>query len=140
MTDIELSYIAGLFDGEGWVGIHDRPDTKGRMRYCAGIQVGQTNQEILNWLASSFGGRVIPQPFHHTKFPDRKPMFLWYGRGEMVTTFLTAILPYLKIKREAAENVLYFRQNLLGRKGVSLSLDQLEQQRLCSEKSHHFCK
>lgn len=48
-TEGDLGYLAGILDGEGWVGDSD---------YGSPIQVFSTDPELPAWLASRFGGRA----------------------------------------------------------------------------------
>src|SRR5215467_7363320 len=51
LTQYELGYIAGFFDGEGCVYYN------GSHRYCQ-VNIGQQNPAILNWIESRIGGSV----------------------------------------------------------------------------------
>lgn len=104
MTETELSYIAGLFDGEGYVGIIDRTRS-GLTRYIASVVIANQSKVTLDWICESFGGRVHP-------LKDRRnlrPCYSWYLRGSLMDVFLDAIAPYARIKAKEVEIVRKFR-------------------------------
>lgn len=60
ITDVDLAYIAGFFDGEGSVTI----SSKGG---CTGVAVSitSTDDKILSWIQSILGGNVYNQSYHN---------------------------------------------------------------------------
>ena len=102
MKKVELAYIAGIFDGEGSIGIRKQ---KGRY-YQLAIALGMTNEYIPNLLMFSFGGTV-----YKDIRPDPCQVFwVWHIASRKANVFLEAILPYLKLKRNEAELAIKFQR------------------------------
>jgi hypothetical protein len=86
-----LGYIAGIVDGEG--SIYKRSQD-GHWH----LKVGMTDRPLIEWLAA-FGGR-----FYVESRPEgRKTPYTWcVSRRVDLRHALTALLPYLRVKRELA--------------------------------------
>lgn len=95
----ELAWMAGLFDGEGWVFIKEsrRLEVLSKVRHA--LVIGITNSET-NLLTPflAWGGRIRPRK--GTKL-TRKPIFEWRIEAQKATAFLWAIRPYLRGKKAA---------------------------------------
>ena len=111
MEKIELAYIAGLFDGEGYVGvIKVKPNPKWRQKspvYSMVVSIANTNLEILCWLRGLFGGSVFTtnkRTEHWQKGHE------WRIVSNQAIPFLEAIQPYTKIKKEQIELALFFQR------------------------------
>lgn len=102
LSDTDAAYIAGIVDGEGWIGIHklgSRGGTSrrvGQYRMC--VEVGNTNEPVIRFLKSRLHGAVT---FH----PGRggsKAHWKWRCTSHIALLVLDAVLPYLIIKRRQA--------------------------------------
>lgn len=94
LRPVDLAYWAGLFDGEGCVFI-----SKSKKHYQAGVNLSNTDENIIRALKDSFGGRFYST---HPK-GNRKPAFIWQAWGETALNFLTAIKPYVRVKPRRVE-------------------------------------
>jgi hypothetical protein len=90
-----VAYVAGLFDGEGSVVRYEN----GRGTWIA--QIGMTDLPLMKWLAG-FGGTLTVEPAgrgrdgHH-----RLALHRWRITAQAeVAEFLSAVMPYLRVKRE----------------------------------------
>ncbi len=98
----DLAYMAGLIDSEGSISlIHDHPERGGRGIY-AQVGMTSTDREVLDWMSSIFGGSV------HTELPGKNPLtkkiaYRWNLTHHRACTFLTMILPYMRIKKGQTE-------------------------------------
>lgn len=92
-SDVEASYIAGIFDGEGTVGIQKLPS--GHLQ--AKISVTSTDEELIDWLINITG---IGRKSKVKEESPRKDIFRWvvYRRKD-VKELGKRILPYLQIQR-----------------------------------------
>lgn len=100
MNEADLSYIAGFFDGEGCCGIKQikRPHA---IHHCAYVTVSQVRPEVLYWMQSHFGGSIM------WKKPRRNSgIWAWQLSNKKALAFLSAVIPYLKIKKSEAELVV----------------------------------
>lgn len=115
-VNTELAWIAGFFDGEGCVCIYRSKEApsqlrrNGRGRHVLTLSLTQKTKEILDWVASMFGGRV-------EKYRTSKPCYTWTlcGRDKQ-RAFIYAVLPYLKLKKRQAELALEYLDTVLDEK------------------------
>ncbi len=92
---IALAYLAGLFDGEGCI-------TKYASNNNWVVQVGMTDRDVIEYLASLGGSMRVER-----KDPPRKTLYRWRLLAQAETQcFLTAVLPYLRVKQLAAQQCL----------------------------------
>ncbi len=100
---IVLAYTAGLFDGEGSVGIREgRKAGQVKPRYHSlTVSITSTEPALTSWLQEHFGGTVNP---NHRENAARnyKDAWKWQLRARHAGAFLEAILPYLIVKRPQA--------------------------------------
>lgn len=101
MNDRDLPYAAGFFDGEGCISACRRGDGRVALR----VTCTQSDPRPLEWLRERFGGRVS---LVHRADPgaERRAVHVWVANEAMARRFLTAVLPYLIVKRERAEMAL----------------------------------
>jgi len=104
MKEYTKAYTAGLMDAEGCIGIYEAHKTSGNIVYELRVVIANINLPIIKWLVETFGG-------NYTKNTPEKGR-VWYqwrmGISKGALKFLSNILPYLQIKKEEAEAVLYF--------------------------------
>src|SRR2546429_6159259 len=92
------AYIAGLFDGEGCVGVRPRKDGYVNLD----LNIGMTNEAVVRWVHEQMGvGAVYPKP------PDprgnRRASFHWkVGSAAGIAVVLDRLRPYLRVKRAEA--------------------------------------
>lgn len=96
-----LAWCAGFIDGEGCIGIH----RNGRNPPTATLRVSVTSEEAVSRLQYVFGGiiRSYKRPAPRIRY------WRWYvGRRSDLSRVLTAILPFLTVKRKEAELALRY--------------------------------
>jgi LAGLIDADG endonuclease len=106
LSDTDLAYLAGFFDGEGSIYIrknyspnHPNP------YYDIHIDCTNTDKETLVWIQQTTGiGKLRDRP----KQKPNKDAYEWYLATSQMKEFLKAILPFLKIKKVRAEITLEF--------------------------------
>ena len=117
-----LSYVAGLFDGEGSIVIAVvLPNAKrGNISpiHCLRVTLGMTHQETIQWLHNIFGGHVT-QNGNGTH--ARHPLFLWSVVANQAQSFLELIYPYLRYKKEQATIAIEFQKARKGRSSFRLT-------------------
>ena len=107
-TDSELAYIAGILDGEGYIGIKKSPPPKDGVspRYSARIQVRMVDEDAVAFIAHTLGGNYYRENPH----ADRgRPLFCFQASDRKAENILRAVLPWLRVKRHNALVVLEFR-------------------------------
>ena len=88
-TPTDLAYLAGLVDGEGWIGYLSTPS----------IQIDSVSPSLVTGPSVLFGGSVSTQDRKHSK------VFRWRVHGPTAVGILKALLPYLRYKKRQAELV-----------------------------------
>lgn len=89
-----LDYLAGYFDGEGYIGILPPNKTnKHRLR----VSVGNTYLPILEEFKNRFGGYITI-----TNRGINKPVHYWTCSDQIAKNFLQEIYPLLKEKQSQA--------------------------------------
>lgn len=115
MTDREIGYIAGFFDGEGNISIMKRVK-RVRARnwtgfdYAFHVRAANTNLEVLQWIQSKVGGTI----YEHGVGGNRKPSWVWHLGGQHAKSFLQMIEPFSITKRRQLQVGFEFLS--LGRK------------------------
>lgn len=106
---VNLAYAAGVVDSDGYIGVH-RSDYAMRVRGDAGqavyaprVQVKQVTAEAVDLMHDLFGGhRYGGKP----TAARGRPLLVWSVHSAMAGRVCEELLPYLRIKRAQAENVL----------------------------------
>jgi hypothetical protein len=109
LTNEELAYLAGFFDGEGSVTIHEnfRPSPRGKSpNHTLQVAIGNTDPRILAWVHSVFGGSLQFRP--STK-PRHRDITMWILRSNGAARFLRTIRPFLRMKCEQTDVALSFQ-------------------------------
>jgi hypothetical protein len=91
-----LAYFAGLFDGEGCVGVYHQPKSRSS---CLRVQIVQNLkpgvEEAFSELVIAFGGKI-----RHQRTRTANTKVCYDAAGDVGCAFLEAILPYVRWKRE----------------------------------------
>lgn len=100
-TPTELAYLAGFFDGEGYVGIStDYPKwAKGNSYLRLRVNITQKDKKILEMIKDIYGGTL-----HKGKDGVHK----WYVDGQKAISFLKDVLPFLILKKEQTKLAIEF--------------------------------
>lgn len=106
LTTEDLIWMAGFFDGEGHI---DIAKYKGNPHGIMVASVTNMNRDVLTPFLI-FGGRI----FIATK---KLNCWRWQAYGGQAKTLLERLLPYLRLKRDAAKVAITF-QNTIGQYGT----------------------
>lgn len=101
-----LGYLAGIIDGEGWVGLYKqkKADCRAGFGWTPTIAVHMVGPRYIDHLDDVARTLGFPSYVAHYKTSSR-----WVIRGMKRTTpVLVALLPYLFVKREQAEHVIEY--------------------------------
>lgn len=111
---MELPYIAGLFDGEGTIGITKAtPGTGNRNRPV--VAVCMTHERTIRALQAALGGSV--REVDAAKYnPNAATRYDWRLTGQAALDFVESVRPWLITKRDQAEIVLRFETHQRGRR------------------------
>lgn len=117
----DLCYFAGLFDGEGCIGL---AKMKKENSYSFSLSMGMTSPKAINDFYNAFGGRVKLREYPH---PNWRPLYHWYVYGKRAELILRTLAPFLRVKREEAELALKMR-SYTHRKGFANKRNKLAEQ------------
>ena len=116
-TDIELSWLAGLWDGEGSITVWRYVEGK-RIRYIATLVLTNTNAELIAQavkIMDSFGVRMHLHCNMHDN-PKHKDAYQLTSKNlQAVKLFLDTLKPFLVGKRAQAELTLRFVNSRLSK-------------------------
>ncbi len=114
-----IAYIAGFFDGEGYIGAEkDRKNDKILLRTF----IGNTNLEILKRIKSIFKGNIHIQ-YETTKIFKKAWIWRISDRANL-RIFLETILPYSTVKRSQIIESLNYLKNTTHTQGKGISLEE----------------
>lgn len=110
LTELDKSYMAGYFDGEGCIVIAEEKNKKGGIiSYRIQLHVGSRDILTIKWIHDKFGGRIQKS---HVKGKSYD-MFYWLANSLEAGDILQSFEKYLKLKQERAMYVKKFLE--LGR-------------------------
>lgn len=129
LTSEIRAYLAGLFDGEGTLGIRVYRKKGKTPSHYLGVCVGNTHKGVIEWLVKTLGGS-----FHVDKSYLKRGgniVYKWTITGNTAARFLIEVKPYLLIKSKQAELALYFQKN---RRRFHVDEEELSWRELMKEK------
>ena len=98
LTDSDRAYVAGFLDRSCFIGVIRYAD-KGKVKYTVRINIQCSNRGTLKPLCSLIGGSVR----------KTSQSFIWSLVGrKRCAQLLEVLLPYLRVRREAANKVIQF--------------------------------
>ena len=108
---VVMSYIAGIFDGEAYIGVTRQKAAKsgGKRRndfYSLMIQVKATDKRMTDYLLEHVGGYYRTE---NRRTINGKLVHNWAIDGDRASSLLLAIRPYLVCKRDQADIGIRFR-------------------------------
>lgn len=108
-ADITLAYIAGIIDGEGYIGVKRMTSARQDRRspgYHARIQIRMVHEGAIKLIADTLGGWYFKEKAHVVK---GRPLFCYQASDASAENVIRKVLPYLIVKRDSAEAVLQLR-------------------------------
>ena len=120
--EVDLAYIAGLVDGEGYVGIKKEKTDYISPYYHANLQVAMTNEDAVKFMAQTLGAKV----YVRRRWNGKTLYICQLSCGKAVRA-LKLLLPYLRVKKCNTEIILKLRESMeklvnRGQKGLRGSL------------------
>lgn len=110
MDTATLAYLAGLVDGEGYIGIKRSKAyaCQGRRTsgYHARIQVRMVAEEAIKLLAETLGGWYYREK---SSAKNGRPLFCYQASDAKAENALRALRPFLRVKAASADAVLELR-------------------------------
>jgi hypothetical protein len=106
--DTQLSYAAGLFDGEGCIHIGKSMRKTGVTMYSLRCKITLTYKPVLEQFKSLFGGYLYKDQWHE-KSNKHDKLWVWSCNCNTAKEFLIRVLPYLCVKKKEAELGVVFQ-------------------------------
>jgi len=102
-----LAYTAGLIDGEGYISL--LPSSTSLDSYVPVVKVASCDTVMTPYLQKNYDGHVTKRAAYKA---NTRNSTCWTLTGsERVKEFLLAIRPYLKVKKQNADNVISYIDN-----------------------------
>ncbi len=106
ITNTQLSYIAGIIDGEGCIGLYAGKSSYGNIRYNAKLLITNTNTNLLNWLKDTTGlGNIYKNFVTNTNW---KQAYRWEVCPNSMRELLPLISQYLIVKKNQCDIILQY--------------------------------
>lgn len=126
MTEKEKSiYMAGFFDGEGYIGILKRIRKGKYLEYFVQMAIGQNDGGTMDWIKDNFDG--------HLHLVKRDGSFFWIASNRAAYRVLKRITPYLKYKKPQAILALKYFDEQLPRKQALSAEEFARRESICQE-------
>lgn len=105
-TPIDLAYLAGIIDGEGWVGLQKRLQ-KRWITYKPTLRVTNTDSNIINrvyeiWESIGVSGHIYEQEQGPSVPNGKQVMYIQLNKASDIQKVLEAVIPYLVGKKARA--------------------------------------
>ena len=135
MTDTEIAYIAGLFDGEGCVSykqyMRKRPhNPRAYPTWQIKLEIAMTEKSILVWLCEVLGvGTVTPKKYKTRYTLGWKKQWRWRCSHRDAFMVCCAIFPYAHIKLGKIQKIIdhYSKRKLKVMNGKVVDLAEYKQ-------------
>src|SRR3990167_8103103 len=110
MKNIDLAYIAGLFDGEGSISLAKLGHHiwSKRSDFSLLIRIHNTRKDVLNWVAQVAGGKVYTASNHPPNGFNK--VYQWLITGPTGVALLIKLKPFIKIKNRQIDIAIAFQQ------------------------------
>lgn len=110
MTNTDLAYIAGLFDGEAYIGVKKTKayacQGLANPGYHARVQVRMVDESAIRFVADTLGGWYYREKAHCN---NGRPLYCYQVSDKSAESILRLLVPYLRVKRAVTEVVLSLR-------------------------------
>lgn len=109
----KLGWVAGILDGEGYIGLVASKNRSGSMSVIARVEVASVTRVMQDTLKSILGFGLVYE--RTRRRANERIQFSWaIWSASAVGPLLSAVLPYLVVKREVAAVVHTFCESRVG--------------------------
>lgn len=123
MKTLSIQYVAGLFDGEGWVRVQtpgvrlDGSLTPGSNKrrfpsYQVIAGIAMTHKPCMVAMYEQFGGVLYGDDHYRRKDPKNRTIYRWHVTSQQAYPFLSAIARYLIIKQDQVELAIELQDHI----------------------------
>jgi hypothetical protein len=105
-------YVAGLFDGEGYVTVRiwEKPNSK-HVRCQIFCGIAMTYRPVIEMLCATYGGN-IKQNRHDLRNRKHRIQFQWIAASRQANSVLKRLYPYLVVKKAEVEIALKLQDHI----------------------------
>lgn len=125
---INILYLAGYFDGEGFVTVQFHSWVRRGKQY-SGYQlhtgIGNTYKPLLDEVQQEFGGKI---DIGKKRLPQHRQFYTWRATGDTARNFLQSLLPYLYEKKEQVNLALQMPHNAVRDENDLILQEQIYQE------------
>ena len=111
MKKTDIAYIAGIIDGEGYIGIKKQKVYKCTKRQTPGyserIQIRMVDEPAICFISESLGGWYYKEK---PSAKNGKPLFCFQASDTSAVRIIKTVLPFLRIKKQSALTLLALRK------------------------------
>lgn len=104
LSETQKAYFAGLFDGEGTVGVHCSRKGLNSPSHTMRVSLAKTFEMTLLNLKEAFGGNITA-----IKRPGFRQAWIWTLSSQKAASFLESIRQFVRVKRPQVELALLFQ-------------------------------
>ena len=130
-------YLAGIVDGEGYIGIkktHKKEQVS--PYYHERVSIGMTNEEIIDLFHKFFGGSKFYRYRLDTRFNSNLPYWNWEISDKKAAEFCRFFVDILIVKKRQAKLVIKLRESK--EKGQIRNKNGLLVKRLLNEREKYY--
>ena len=103
---LDLAYMGGLFDGEGYIAIRADMSKTGNITYSLYAGLNMVEKEGVELFQCSFGGRIF---LRQSTRPVDRPQYRWRLDTKKAYDFLCILQPFLRLKAEKIKLAIEFQ-------------------------------
>lgn len=136
LTIADRAYIAGFFDGEGYVSLHvARNEKRGASYVRVIVGIAQKRGPMLAWIHEMFGGSLFLYQRNDRGFSsDGGTIHRWTITSmEHVNLFYRAVRPYLRLKGEEFDIAIKTVNSRVRMEEVSEAINKIRDLRVVGE-------
>jgi hypothetical protein len=125
-TPTDLAYLAGIIDGEGWIGLQKRLDRRW-VTYKPALRITNTDPNIINrvyeiWEGLGVSGHIYENTQDPSVSNGKTIMNLQLNKQSVIKTVIEAVIPFLVGKKARAIMLLRFLDKSVDREEAYQSI------------------
>lgn len=110
---MDIRYVAGLFDGEGWVRSDDfQPKNRDFPRYQVIAGIGMTHKPIIEDLVAEFGGCFSSYAGYKVRHPTARTVWKWTVASRIAYRFLIRVQEHVVVKRDQVDLAIQLQEDV----------------------------
>jgi hypothetical protein len=112
LSEAQLGWLAGFFDGEGTIAINRYPTVSKKPSFHGSVTVANTDKRVIAYIKELLSAHVSCITPSKPRKKNHKVCYHIQLRRRSIAPFLEVILPYLVGKKKQAQLVLAFYRAL----------------------------